>query len=111
MRGQNSFVVPHSFWQFQLNLFFISKNDLENQKFRIGLILIDIFSKSATVIPIASKQPADVLAGIMEGIKKMDGKPKMIYSDEEGMLLLIILMRKKLNYTPQEDIRHVVKDL
>ena len=86
MRGQNSFVAPHAFWEFQLDLFFISKNDLENQKFRIGLILIDIFSKYATVIPIASKQPPDVLAGIMEGIKKMGGKPKMIYSDEEGSL-------------------------
>ena len=59
---------------------------MENQKFRIGLILIDIFSKYATVIPIASKQPPDVLAGIMEGIKKMGGKAKMIYSDEEGSL-------------------------
>ena len=85
-RGQNSFVAPHAFWEFQLDLFFISKNDLENQKFRIGLILIDIFSKYATVIPIASKQPPDVLAGIMEGIKKMGGKAKMIYSDEEGSL-------------------------
>ena len=35
-RGQNSFVAPHSFWEFQLDLFFIPKNDLENQKFRIG---------------------------------------------------------------------------
>ena len=85
-RGQNSFVAPHAFWEFQLDLFFISKNDLENQKFRIGLILIDIFSKYATVIPIASKQPPDVLAGIMEGIKKMGGKAKIIYSDEEGSL-------------------------
>ena len=85
-RGQNSFVAPHAFWEFQLDLFFISKNDLENQKFRIGLILIDIFSKFATVIPIASKQPPDVLAGIMEGIKKMGRKAKMIYSDEEGSL-------------------------
>ena len=85
-RGQNSFVAPHSFWEFQLDLFFISKNDSENQKFRIGLILVDICSKYATVIPIASKQPPDVLAGIMEGIKKMGGKPKMIYSDEEGSL-------------------------
>ena len=46
MRGQNSFVAPHSFSEFQLDLCFISKNDLENQKFRIGLILIDIFSKN-----------------------------------------------------------------
>ena len=85
-RGQNSVVAPHAFWEFQLDLFFISINDLDNQTFRVGLILVDIFSKYATVIHIKSKQPADVLAGIMEGLKKMDGKSKLIYSDEEGSL-------------------------
>ena len=86
-RGQNSFVAPHSFFEFQLDLFFISKNDLENfQKFRIGLVLIDIFTKYAVVIPIKSKSPSDLLAGIMEGIQKMGRKPKMLYSDEESGL-------------------------
>ena len=113
-RGQNSFVAPHAFWEFQLD-FFISKSDLENQKFRIGLILTDIFSKYATVIPIASKQPPDVLAGIMEGIKKMGGKPKMIYSDEEGSLFSSTstdyLDEEKMNYTPREDTLLLEKDL
>ena len=85
-RGENSFVAPHAHFEYQLDLFFISKNDLENQKFRIGLVLIDIFSKYATVIPIKSKEPPDVLAGIMEGLQKMGDKPKMFYSDEEGSL-------------------------
>ena len=85
-RGENSFVAPHSYWEYQLDLFFISKNDLENQKFRIGMVLIDIFSKYATVIPIKSKEPPDMLAGIMEGLQKMGKKPKMFYSDEEGSL-------------------------
>ena len=52
-RGENSFVAPHAHFEYQLDLFFISKNDLENQKFRIGLALTDIFSKYATVIPTA----------------------------------------------------------
>ena len=56
-RGENSFVAPHAHFEYQVDLFFISKNDLENQKFRIGLVLIDIFSKYATVIPIKSKEP------------------------------------------------------
>ena len=85
-RGQNSFVAPHPYFEFQLDLFFISSNDLENQKFRIGLVLIDIFTKYATVIPIKSKQPPDVLAGLMEGLNKMDKKPRTLYSDEEGSL-------------------------
>ena len=85
-RGENSFVAPHAHFEYQVDLFFISKNDLENQKFRIGLVLIDIFSKYATVIPIKSKEPPDMLAGIMEGPQKMGDKPKMFYSDEEGSL-------------------------
>ena len=85
-RGENSFVAPHAHFEYQVDLFFISQNDLENQKFRIGLVLIDIFSKYATVIPIKSKEPPDMLAGIMEGLQKMGDKPKMFYSDEEGSL-------------------------
>ena len=86
MRVENSFIAPHANWEYQVDLFFISKNDLENQKIRIGLVLIDIFSKYAAVIPVRSKEPPDVLAGIMEGLQKMGDKPKMFYSDEEGSL-------------------------
>ena len=87
-RGENSFVAPHAYFEYQLDLFFMAKNDFDDeQKFRVGLVLIDIFSKYAVVIPITSKNPPDVLGGIMEGIQKMDKKPKMIYSDEEGSLL------------------------
>ena len=68
-----------------MDLFFISNKDLR-QKIRIGLALIDILSKYATVIPIKSKEPPDVLAGIMEGLQKKGAQPKMLYSDEEGSL-------------------------
>ena len=85
-RGDNSFIAPEPYFEFQLDLFFITKNDLENQKFNIGMVLIDIFTKFATVIPIKSKQPPDIVAGIMEGLQKMGEKPKMFYSDEEGSL-------------------------
>ena len=46
--------------------------------------MIDIFSKYATCIPIKTKQVPDVAAGILEGFVKMNGKPKMIYADNEG---------------------------
>ena len=48
--------------------------------------MIDIFSKYAVCIPIASKETPDVLAGMMEGFQKMGGKPKSIYSDNAGAL-------------------------
>ena len=85
-RGENSFVAPHAHFEYQVDLCFLSTNDLEKQKFRIGLVLIDIFSKYATVIPIKSKEPPDMLAGIMEGLQKMGDRPKMFCSDEEGSL-------------------------
>ena len=86
-RGQNSFVAPHNNHTFQLDLFFISKNDIEaTQKFRAGLVMIDVLSKYAVVVPIKSKNPADVIAGTMEGLEKMRAKPKIIYTDDEGSI-------------------------
>ena len=79
-RGQNRFFAPHNFFfEFQLD-FFISKNDLENQQeFRIGLVLIHIFFKYGTLIPTKSKQPPDVVAGLMEGLQKM-GKNRSVFA-------------------------------
>lgn len=59
---------------------------MKNQKFRLGLVVNDIFNKFAGVVPIKSKQPPDLLAGIMEGINKMGEKSELVFSDEEGSL-------------------------
>ena len=82
--GKNSFIAPHAYYEYQVDLFFLS--DLENQKFRTGMACIDIFSEFATVVPISTKQTSDFLAGLMECLTKMKHKPKIIYSDEEGSL-------------------------
>ena len=42
----NSVIAPHAVFEFQLELFF----DLENQKFGISPVLIDVSGKDATVI-------------------------------------------------------------
>ena len=86
-RGYNSFVAPHNNHTYQLDLFFISKDDIENiQKFRAGLVMIGVLSKYAVVVPIKSKNPSDVIAGTMEGLHKMGKKPKIIYTDDEGSI-------------------------
>ena len=36
LRGRNSFIAPHPYFEFQLDLFFI--NDLPNQKFKVGMV-------------------------------------------------------------------------
>ena len=82
--SKNSFVAPNANYEYQIDLFFIT--DLEKQKYKVGMACIDIFTKYATVVPIATKQIPDFLAGLMECITNMKHKPKFIYSDEEGAL-------------------------
>ena len=49
----------------------MSSEDMEaTQKFRAGLVLIDVLSKFAVVVPVKGKTPADIIAGTMEGLQK-----------------------------------------
>ena len=52
------------------------------------------------IVSIKSKTPSDILAGMMENINKMDGKPKLIYTDEEGNFF----NQSVLNYLKEEKI-------
>ena len=69
MSGFNSFIALYAHYGYQLDLLFITNNDLKNQKVRIGLVLIGLLRKFAVVVPLQSKQPPDLLAGTMEGIQ------------------------------------------
>ena len=52
-RGNNSFIAPHNYYTYQIDLFFVGYYDFdEEQKFRGGLVCIDVLSKFAVVIPI-----------------------------------------------------------
>ena len=82
--GTNSFVAPHSAYEYQIDLFFI--NDMENQKFRVGMLTIDVFDKFMHVVPISGKTEEDLASGIIECIHKMGKKPKIVYTDDEGAL-------------------------
>ena len=55
----------------------------EEQKYRGGLVCIDVLSKYAVVIPIVSKNEPDVIEATKEALKRMGKKPKIIYSDDE----------------------------
>ena len=41
--GTNSFVAPYPYYEYQVDLFFMT--DLENQKCKLGFICIDIFTR------------------------------------------------------------------
>jgi hypothetical protein len=55
-----------------------------------------------TVVPLQSKQEADVAAGILESLTKMKGNPKFIYTDDEGSFssnaVKDILAKKKIEH-------------
>ena len=60
-RGENSFVAPRAYYQYQADLFFIK--DLEKQKTTVGFLMIDIFSTYMVVLPLPSKDGEDVASG------------------------------------------------
>ena len=67
-----------------MDIFFISPKDLKvKQKFRAGLVCIDVLSKYAVVVPVKRKITNSVVKGTQKAIEKMGKKPKIIYSDDE----------------------------
>ena len=62
----------------------MGKIDFENkQKFRAGLVLIDVLNKYIVVILIKNKDGPDIITGIMKALKKMKENPQLIYIDDE----------------------------
>ena len=101
-RGENSFVAPHAYYEYQADLFFIK--DLENQKTTVGFIMIDVFSKYMVVLPLPSKDGADVASGFIEGFKKMGKKCELLYTDDETAFSTEYLQK----YFKDEGIKHYI---
>ena len=55
----------------------------ENEGYRYALSAFDNFSKKASVIPIKTKLPQDIVIAFQKVMDEM-GIPKQIYSDDEG---------------------------
>jgi len=82
LRGNNSYVAKRPHQEYQLDLFFI--NESEDQEFSTGLLMIDIFTKFMTVVPVKTKQADDILDGIKRAFTNMGKYPEMLYTDDEG---------------------------
>ena len=103
MRGMNSFIANKPKEEYQMDLFFMSDQDLE-RKFTIALLMVDIFTKWTQVVMVPGKKWWQVLPGIKKLIPIMGGKPKTIYSDDEGAFISNEIQK----YFKDEDIRHLV---
>ena len=83
---RNSYVAPSAYHEYQADLFFVTPKQFKNQKYEIGLSMIDVFSKYAVVIPIKEKKGEEVMAAIFKGFTLMGKRPDILYTDEEGAL-------------------------
>ena len=102
LRGYNSFIAPYANFEYQADLLFI--NDIPSQSFKIGLIMIDIFTKYMTVVPLKTKQDGDVLDGLSKAFENMKTFPKMLYTDDEGALNSNRIQK----YFKDNNIKHIV---
>jgi hypothetical protein len=90
LSGYNSFIANEPKQEYQVDLFFMTKQDENDynagkkKQYHIGMLFIDIFTKYCQVAVVSSKKNDDILAGLLEGLTKMQGKPQVIYTDDEG---------------------------
>lgn len=75
----NSFVSPGANFEYEVDLMFIDSKNVN-----IGLVAIDNFTKMASIVIIKNKQPDEIINGLKQIFDKLGGKPKQLYSDEEG---------------------------
>ena len=100
LRGFNSFIVNKPFVDF------FDLNKETNDKTYLGILLmIDIFTKYVAVVLIKTNTIPDVLEAAKDCLKKMGGKPEMIYSDNEGAWSTGTLIDK---YFQAEKIHHII---
>ena len=70
----------------------------------ILLFSIDIFSKFISIVPIQTKNTPEILGAIMQILNKV-GKPKIIYTDNEGSWSAGTEIDK---YFREEHIKHII---
>ena len=103
MRGMNSFIAKKPKEEYQMDLFFMADQDVA-KKYKSALLMVDIFTKWTQVVLVPSKLWPDVLQGIKKLMPMMGGKPKTIYSDNEGAFISQEIQK----YFVDEDIRPLV---
>jgi len=104
LKGYNSYIAKDIKEEYQIDLFFISKKDFPNEEYIGGLLCIDIFSRFITIIPIKTKTIPEILEAMKQIINKV-GKPRMVYSDNEGAWSLGTPIDK---YFKDENINHII---
>ena len=96
-RGSNSYTAPFARFEYQIDIMDMvslvknpeAKIPIEKGALRYALVVIDIFSKLANVVPMANRDSSSVLSALKESFKKM-GFPMSVYSDDDGAFKSVV---------------------
>ena len=91
--GTNSYTAPFARFEYQIDIMDIisllkdpeAKIPMKKGELRYCLVVIDIFSKLANVVPMKDRNSPSVLSALKESFKTM-GSPMSIYSVEKEYL-------------------------
>ena len=109
-RGSNSYTAPFARFEYQIDIMDMkpltkepeTKIPIKNDEPRYGLVVIDIFSKLANVVPMKEKSGPITLSAMKESFNKM-GFPMSVYSDNDRAFQAGIK-----EFFEKEGITHVV---
>ena len=96
-RGSNSYTAPFARFEYQIDIMDMvslvkepeAKIPMKKGLPRYALVVIDIFSKLANVVPMENRDSPNVLKALKESFKKM-GFPMSIYSDDDGAFKSVV---------------------
>ena len=109
-RGSNSYTAPFARFEYQIDIMDMkpltkepeTKIPIKNDEPRYGLVVIDIFSKLANVVPMKEKSGPITLSAMKESFDKM-GFPMSVYSDNDRAFQAGVK-----DFFEKEGITHVV---
>ena len=109
-RGSNSYTAPFARFEYQIDIMdmvpLTKEPEVEIPKKknepRYALVVIDIFSKLANVVPMENKDGKSVLPALKDSFKIM-GSPISIYSDDDGAFKTVVK-----EYFDAEGITHII---
>ena len=81
-KGTNSFTAPFSRWEYQFDRMHMTPLAKVKDVPQYALVVIDIFSKFADVIPMEERDGEHVLKALRASLKKM-GYSMSVYSDDD----------------------------
>ena len=73
-----------------------------DQKFRVGMLMIDVFDKFMHVVASKGKKEEDLASGMIECLHKMGKKPKIIFTDDEAAMNKEAIQK----YLREQNIEH-----